>query len=77
MRKTLRVALCCAWIATAQTPASVDISRAHAAWNKFAVIANEWSHQHSDFTTSRADKERFKKVDAAWKEFRSLYKLVE
>lgn len=75
MKRVALLSICLAL--SAQTQSSRDIVRAHAAWNKFAIAANEWSEQHSDFTVSRADKERFRKVESAWEEFHSLYGLVK
>ncbi len=72
-----RVALLSICLALSAQTSTRDIVRAHDAGDRFATAWNDWARQHDRNTVSRADKERFRKVRKAWKEFDSLYKLVE
>ena len=56
---------------------SIQISAALRAGNDFAVAWNDWSKQHSPYTTSLEDKARFAKVKKLWHRFEGLAKDVE
>lgn len=72
--KILRVPLMLLCLATsAQTPEPNDVvRRAHAAYNAFADLANQWTQKHDDLIWNVADNERLVKADQAWKRFEGL-----
>ena len=39
------------------------ISRAHLSGSAFVKAWNDWAPQHNDFTSSKADREKFKRVE--------------
>lgn len=76
MKRVALLSICLALSAQTQST-DRDLDRAYAAADKFRLTWKDWAENHNRYTISRADKERFKKVRKAWKEFDSLYKLVE
>ena len=68
-------------VALANQPDEVQmtaaLNRADSARAAFAEAWNDWARQHDKFIISSADKERFKKVRRAWKEFDRLCRNVE
>lgn len=71
--KLTRTALLFIGLATsAQTPGNGAAIRAHAAYNAFADIANEWTMGHDDNLWSKADHDRLNRARAAWKRFDGL-----
>lgn len=60
-----------------ETQAIAALNRADNAREAFAESWNNWAKKHDAYTISSADKERFRKVRKAWKEFDRLCRNVE
>ena len=68
-------------VALANQPDEVEaitaLRQADSARAAFVSTYNDWAIKHDAYTTSVADRERFKKVRKAWKEFDRLSRNVE
>lgn len=60
-----------------ETQAIAALQRADNARAVFAESWNDWARKHDAYTISSADKERFRRVRKAWKDFDRLCRNVE